>query len=182
MSQHNVKTATHESKETSGLTAVLNLASRRAYPFRSTDPDTSAGAIMALFGFSLDSLHGFRNKEEVSDFTNKMVWSLELDLRKAQERLGFSVSFIGETALAPEEFQVRIVHCANKLGPDSDVADELAEYETSNIYLAEGVAVQEAFALYQNDRAGLSEYARNNLEPADKRNPFFHWDFTRNGM
>lgn len=111
-----------------------------------------------------------------------MVWTLELELRKAEERLSFSVSFTGETAFAAEEFQVRIVHSANKFGQNTDIADELAEYETTNIYMSEGVALPDAFELYRNYRAGLTEYARNNLEPADKRNPFFHWDYTRNGM
>ncbi|WP_337014024.1 hypothetical protein [Pantoea sp. AS142] len=189
MSQLNVNTTASESKESSSLTAkpseeisyeAIRRALRRSLFYRDHPQfNVNTAALRSDFGMNLEYLTAATFTREEAEFnTGKYRSGIEMLLINAHEKLLITVYVYGPVAgSAAETYETRIVHSANPIGEEEYV--ENTEYQTTNVYKAEGEMNDTARDLFWAEHGGLSRYAQQNLPLADEYSPFCHWQFSR---
>ncbi|MGE9553646.1 hypothetical protein ACQPT2_21215 [Erwinia amylovora] len=136
-------------------------------------PDVDTAAIRSVFDMALDRLDAASfTHEEALPHAGCVLSSIDLELVSDHERLLICVNVHSPRKGAEAEtYNVRVVHSANPLGD--------AEYETTNVYLAEGNLTEMARALFRNEQTGLEQYAREHLTKAGGGDPFNSWQYQR---
>lgn len=179
MNTQNVNTAAAESTETRFNSDKVRRALRPAL-FVPGFPAINTAALRTQLGFHIDSLTALTViREEYQSYRQARVSELALELTKQEERLLISVEVIHpEAANEPETFSVCIVHAANRLD-DASVDAGVAEYETTNVWKAQGIVTLDARAIFTGELNGLERYGREHMQAGCSGNPFGPWSFER---
>jgi len=188
MSLQNVNTTAPESKESSSLKAkpaenVSYDAIRRAFRrnlFYVNYPqfNVNTAALRCDFKMHLEYLTAamFKRDEAVFD-TGRFRSATELLLINQYEKLLITVSvYAPKAGAAPETYETRIVHAANPIG--NEKYEKSTEYQTTNVYKAEGLLNVAALELFWSEHEGLKKHAQASLPRCDEYSPFCHWQFS----
>jgi len=189
MSQQNVNTTAPESEESSFLKAkaaedVSYDAIRRAFRrslFYVDHPQFNVNTVALRSDFSMHleylAAASFTRNEAVFS-TGKFRSATELLLINPHEKLLINVVvFAPKAGAAPEAYETRIVHSANPIGDEE--YEESTEYQTTNVYKAEGLLNVAALELFWSEHEGLKKHAQTTLPVCDEYSPFCHWQFSR---
>jgi len=179
MNTQNVNTAAAESTETRFNGDKIRRALRPTL-FVPGLPEINTVALRTQLGFHIETLTALNViRAEYQSYRQARVSELALELTKPEERLLISVEVIHpEAASEPETFSVRIVHAANRLD-DASVDARVAEYETTNVWKAQGIVTPDAKAIFNGEMSGLERYGREQMKPGCRGNPFGPWRFER---
>ncbi len=140
-------------------------------------PEINTAAIRNAFGMGIEYLAAASFPTNEKMFGDGIIRDgIEMKLIKPQEKLLVTV-YVCRTVKAgePETYNTRVVHCANRIDEGED--DENAEYETTQVYLADGVMSEDAKAIFVAEHAGLQKYACEHLKKGDEFSPFCHWQY-----
>ncbi|MBP2157374.1 hypothetical protein [Erwinia rhapontici] len=179
MNTQNVNTAAAESTETRFNGDKIRRALRRPL-FVPGFPEINTVALRTQLGFHIDSMTALNViRSEYQSYRQARISELALELTKPQERLLISVEVVHpETGGGAETFAIRVVHAANRLD-DASVDARVAEYETTNVWKAEGVVTPHAKQIFEGELNGLERYGLENMQPGYGGNPFGPWRFER---
>lgn len=151
-------------------------AARRRWPVADAVECVSVAAILQNFGYTFSQLVA------VCD-SRADRWAdrekLAVEIRGARSRLLLTLECTPEEG-GPGAWEVRLLHSVNPFGPQSLDQFSVPEYETSNVYLAEGQHTSRSRLRFQHDRDLIAAYARQSMVRVPDDDPFIQWQWIRN--